>query len=203
MIASSRKHTVVLAVLVMAGALAALLISRHRHVPSPAPEREAAIKELTRREGRMFFGAEAEPFTGVMIERYPSGELKARSKLARGVLEGVSEGWHTNGVLQVRELFHEGVSHGVRTKWFPDGNKLSEATIENGKITGTFRRWHVNGALAEEIQMTNNQPDGLSRIYYPSGALRAEARIEKGKVLEQHSWKDGENQKLAAAPAPH
>ncbi len=134
----------------------------------------------------MYFGQETNAFTGLMIERYPGGALQSRSALREGRLHGVSEGWFTNGVLQVREYFTNGVSHGLRAKFYPDGQKLSEAPVVGGKIDGTFRRWHRGGVLAEEIAMRDNQPHGESHSFHPDGSPKARAVTENGKVIEQH-----------------
>lgn len=169
--------------------------------PATAVPRQAPISELVLRDGRMYWKDETAPFTGVIFDRYLDGALKSRSAMVNGLLHGVSEGWHTNGVLQVREHFRHGVSHGLRTKWSPEGHKISEAMIQNGKITGTFRRWHENGALAEEVEMKDGQPHGHSRAFYPDGSLKAEARLESGRVLEQHFFRPGERPAPALAQA--
>ncbi|MBL9128002.1 MAG: toxin-antitoxin system YwqK family antitoxin [Verrucomicrobiales bacterium] len=166
--------------------------------PPPPATAEVALADLVRRDDRLHLGTNAEPFSGLAVERYPDGSPKSRSEIRDGVLEGPSEGWFTNGVLQVRETFRAGVAHGPRTRWHPDGKKASEATVENGRIVGTFRRWREDGTLAEEIAMENGEPHGVSRSYYPSGAIQTEARLDHGRVVEQKSWKDGEN--LPAAP---
>lgn len=163
-----------------------------------APLPQALRSELTLRDGRLYRINEPAPFTGVMLEKYPDGKLQSRSELKDGQIDGLSEGWLTNGVLQVQERFANGVSHGVRTKYHPNGQKLSEANIENGKITGLFRRWHDNGQLAEEVNMRDGNADGPSVAFYPSGFLKAEAELKNGNVVTQKFWKDGE--KKAEAP---
>jgi len=160
---------------------------------------EVSRADLTARGGRLYQAGQGQPFSGWLVERYPSGSIKSRSALVNGLLDGVSEGWRTNGQLQVREHFHRGLSHGLRTKWYANGNKLSEVTIVDGKLHGTFRRWHENGNLAEEIELRQGSPEGLSRAYYPSGCLKAEVRMENGKPVERKSWKDGE---LMASAGP-
>lgn len=172
--------------------LGVVLVWTVRPRSSAGPATEALRGQLTLRDGRLYAAGTGEPFTGSMIERRPDGTLQARSSVSNGLLEGLSEGWHTNGQRQVEELFHDGVSDGPRTKWHPNGQKLSEATIKAGKLEGVFRRWDEGGALSEEISMRNGKPDGWSRAFYPSGFLKAEARMEQGNLLEQHFWKDGE-----------
>jgi antitoxin component YwqK of YwqJK toxin-antitoxin module len=162
------------------------------HWPEGAKPRELSRPELVLRAGRLYQAGQTEPFTGTMVESYSKGSLKSRSALSNGLLDGVSEGWHTNGQLAVREHFRMGVSHGLRTKWYVQSGKMSEAMIVQGKLHGTFRRWHENGALAEEVEMRNGNPDGSSQAFYASGFVKAQVRLQNGKVLEQQFWKDGE-----------
>lgn len=153
---------------------------------------ERTRNELVLREGRLLDGGL--PFTGVVTDHYSGGELKSHSVVSNGLLEGVSEGWYTNGQKQVTEHFVAGVSHGLRTKWYPNGVKQSEVTIINGELHGTFQRWHENGQLSEQVEMSHGQPAGLSLAYHPSGALKARVKLEGGKILEQQSWPDGGSQ---------
>ena len=185
----------------MAVALAAGLVCFHLLRPrSPSALREADRDDLVLGDGRLYRKGESAPFTGALVERYPSGILKSRSLLLGGLLDGISEGWHTNGQIQVREYFKRGVSHGLRTKWYEQGALMSETMIRDGEHHGTFRRWHENGQLAETVEMKQGHPDGISSAYYPSGFLKARAHLNNGKVIEQKFWNDGELQ--AAAPAP-
>lgn len=153
---------------------------------------EALLSELTRIDDRLHLEGEAGPFTGIMVEQYPEGAPKSRSELVEGVLHGVSEGWHPNGVLQVREQFKAGVSNGTRYRWFDDGVPHTRAEIVEGQLHGIFLRWYENGALAERIEMRNGEPDGASLAYYSSGYLKASAEMARGKVVRQAFWKDGE-----------
>ena len=158
-----------------------------RVVPA-LPER--ARSELQLRDERLFEGDR--PFTGIVIERYSDGVLKSRSTVSNGLLEGLSEGWHTNGVLQVSEHFVHGVSDGLRTKFYPDGKKLSEASILNGEIDGIYNRWYENGQLAERVHLSHGVADGESLAFHPDGSLKARVRLDHGQVVEQHFWEPGE-----------
>jgi antitoxin component YwqK of YwqJK toxin-antitoxin module len=149
--------------------------------------------ELIVQDGRLHRAGDTNTFSGVMIERRNDGALQSRSAVFDGWLDGLSEGWFTNGQLQVTEHFKRGVSHGLRTKWFPSGKKLSEGNIVDGKFQGTFRKWHENGVLAEQVEFIDGQPAGVSLAYFPSGAVKARARLESGKIIEQRFWKDGES----------
>lgn len=171
-----------------------------RQPKPPQPLTEVLRSDLVTSNGAVYLKGAGTPFTGVMIEKYPDGQLQSRSVLSNGVLNGISEGWYTNGVKQVEEHFVGGVSDGLRTKWYPDGKKMSEATIVSGKIDGTFRRWHETGELAEEVHMAAGQPDGVSLSFYPSGFVKGRATMKAGKVVDQKFWKEGEEQPPAKAP---
>jgi antitoxin component YwqK of YwqJK toxin-antitoxin module len=178
------------AAFVVALGLAALLWSRSGTPPASsgaeAPE-EVLRSALRLREGRLYRPDADEPFTGVVVERYPDGGLQARATVSDGVLHGVSEGWYKEGRRQVIEHFKEGVSHGRRTKWHPNGTKQAEAGIVEGRIEGVFRRWHEDGGLAEEITMKNGVPDGMARAYHPDGRLKAEVLLAAGEVVNQRA----------------
>ena len=152
---------------------------------------EAARTNLVLQDNRLHLRGRSTPFSGWMVEHYASGTLRSRSSLSNGLLHGLSQGWHTNGQLQVEEHFVAGTSHGVRTKWYPGGAKLSEATIADGKLNGPFRRWHENGALSEQVDFVADRPDGVALAYHPDGSLKAEVLTQAGKPIEQRSWKQG------------
>lgn len=158
---------------------------------------DAEYREQAREAGagRLYLAGDARPFTGLVTDLYDGGELKSRSAVSNGLLEGLSEGWSTNGQRQVEEYFAGGVSHSRRTKSYPSGSRLSEAMIVHGQLDGIFQRWHENGQMSERVEMSEGRPNGLSLAYHPSGSLKARVRLEEGKVLEQQSWADGEGLK--------
>lgn len=166
---------------------------RSRHSPVVLPERNRAHLELS--DGRLFFQAQDPmspshdaggpvPFDGYMIDRRRDGALMARSRIVNGKLNGLSEGWYENGILQVREHFRDGISHGERIKWYNTGATQSVARIENGVIEGVFRRWHPNGALAEELSLHRGIPDGTARRWTAAGRLVAVVKMKDGQVEE-------------------
>jgi hypothetical protein len=198
--AARRRRLVWLGVLICLVVAVGWLLRRS---PRPAPRPEVPRAQLTLRDGQLHLTGTSVPFTGIVTEHYDRGGRKSRSVVSNGLLEGLSEGWHTNGQKQIEEHFHAGISHGLRLKWYPSGQKLSAVLVVAGELEGPFRRWHANGTLAEELPMKQGQPDGFSRGFYPSGCLQAEARLQDGKMLEQHHWPDGERPSATPSPAAH
>ena len=168
---------------------------RRLAVVSP-PTVELARTNLVRIQNLWCEAGRTNPFTGVLLEYYPGGLRMSRSVISNGLLNGVSQGWYTNGQMQIQETYHANVADGLRTKWYPNGRKLSEATIVQGQIEGVFRRWHEDGSLAEEIPMHDGHQEGLGRAYYASGCLAEQVEVRAGKVVGQQTWKDGERKAL-------
>jgi len=184
-----------LAVLVAVGAF---LRSR----PQPV-EPTVALADLLRLEGRLVLRNDTNRvFSGWIADYHAAGTLKSRSRVQQGVLNGLSEGWYTNGVRQIVEHFVDGFAEGPVSKWHATGARLSEGTARRGRLEGLFRRWHPDGTLIEEVTLREGQPHGLSRAWFPSGRLKAEVYLEDGKVVRQQFWDDREPPGLTAASRP-
>src|SRR5215813_9609592 len=162
-----------------------------RTKPDPPPP-EVLRRDLELHDGRWYRAGGTNPYTGWMTDEYPDGTPLFRSAVSNGMLNGLSQGWYTNGQIQIQEFFQNNLSHGLRQKWYANGRLMSEATIVEGKLEGTFRRWHETGHLAEQMDMKNDKPDGLARAFYPSGFLQFETRVREGVVLARDSHQDGE-----------
>lgn len=157
---------------------------------------EVGRDRLVLREGRWMKTDETNVFTGVMLEFYPDGTVQSRSGVSNGLLEGMSEGWWTNGVLAVRESFQAGRSHGLRTKWDTEGHRIAETTIREGRIEGWHREWHTNGRMSLEVAMSEGRPHGLSRKWNPEGGLSGQWSLSNG-VVRQAVTNDVELRNLA------
>jgi antitoxin component YwqK of YwqJK toxin-antitoxin module len=186
---SGGRWAVVRAVLLAAIGLALLVtyLETRQRPKSAEATVEVDRKELVLKDGLLFRNGESNAFTGLMLESYPDGTLQSRSAVSNGLLEGLSEGWHTNGVLAVRESFVGGRSHGVRIKWDAASNRIAESSIREAKIHGFHREWHANGQLALDAEMAEGQPHGQVRKWSAEGALVGRWILSNGAVLESHT----------------
>jgi len=151
---------------------------------------ELSRHDLELRQGRLYRTGDTRPFNGFLVERYPDGALWSRSAIVDGQLNGLSEGWYTNGQLQIRETYRRGLAHGLRIKWYPDGATQSVAQLVEGEYHGLYQRWHENGQLAEEVVFEHGRPHGVARAYYASGHLKAEVHLEHGRILDRRDFPD-------------
>ncbi|MDC0319235.1 hypothetical protein OAM02_01455 [Verrucomicrobia bacterium] len=174
----------------------------------------ATIEELQKEDDGLHLKSTGELFKGYLVEYYPAtktnqldqvedgaSQLKSRSVIRGGKLNGLSEGWFSDGQQQVAEVFVDGKSHGVRVKWHRNGQKAAEDTIVNGELNGPCRKWHDNGQLAEEMAMVDGQADGQARSWHPDGSQKAQVTLKMGEVIKQKFWEEGEKPAEAAALA--
>lgn len=159
-------------------------------VAQPEVRQELPMTALAKRDGKLFAEGSSAPYRGFMIDRYEDGALKSRSAVSNGQLHGVSEGYFTNGQVQVREEFVAGVQEGMRTTWHANGRKRSEGQVVAGLNEGVYRLWHEDGTLEAEAEFRQGKPHGRSVAWYPSGWLKAEAMMEMGNVKERHTYDD-------------
>jgi antitoxin component YwqK of YwqJK toxin-antitoxin module len=196
-----RSAVAVFCVLLLGGLMLPLMKGKSR----PVPEKEWPVvrtMEVEQQAGRLVRKGTTEVFSGWLTEAYASGILRSRSFVSNGVLHGLSEGWHTNGVPQVRESFVNGRSEGTVTKWSIDGSLHSVATTQAGVLEGRFQRWHTNGTLAEEMEMRRGEPHGTARSWYPSGNPKAEVVLDAGQVVSRRYWDDATGEQAAVVAAP-
>ena len=145
---------------------------------------------LELRDGRLYRKNETTAFNGILIERFPGGQRKARVEIRDGKPHGRSQGWYENGTLEVEETFTEGISHGERTRWYETGTKKSVAQIEQGQLHGTFSRYYESGQLAQQAETNQGEPHGLSQAWHPSGKLKARVEMHDGEVVTQEFFED-------------
>lgn len=196
-----RSAVAVFCLLLLGGLMLPLMKGKSR----PVPEKEWPVvrtMEVEQQAGRLVRKGTTEVFSGWLTETYASGVLRSRSFVSNGVLHGLSEGWHTNGVPQVRESFVNGRSEGTVTKWSIDGSLHSVATTQAGVLEGRFQRWHTNGTLAEEMEMRRGEPHGTARSWYPSGNPKAEVVLDAGQVVSRRYWDDATGEQAAVVAAP-
>jgi antitoxin component YwqK of YwqJK toxin-antitoxin module len=148
------------------------------------PAEQVSRNQLVLQQGRLMKTSQTNAFTGLMVEFYPDGTLQSRSAVSNGLLHGVSEGWHTNGVLAITEIFVSGTSHGTRTKWDAASNRIAETDIREGEIEGLHREWHTNGKPSLEVTMARGKAQGVARKWSLEGELAGQWVMSNGVVIQ-------------------
>lgn len=78
-----------------------------------------------------------------------------------------------------RELFKNGVRHGLQQTWHRNGVLKSESPFRAGVMHGTFREWNEKGWLIAQYPMV--QGKGRKRLYNDAGLLMIDEPMEQGR----------------------
>ena len=105
----------------------------------------------------------------VVVERFPSGEVKAEQLLERFSGKILRRDYYQNGKIRV------------------------EYGVLNNKLEGEFRAYYENGNLKKQVVMKNGMRIGIQCIYYESGGIESISNVNKDKVqgFQYFYYEDG------------
>lgn len=91
------------------------------------PSEAIPMQELTEEEG--VYSLQGLPFSGIVFERYPGGQL-----------------------LRVMYL-HDGEQNGPLYLWYPDAKPQMSAYYYKGRLRGRFLGWYANGKVIYDMMI--------------------------------------------------
>jgi len=143
-----------------------------------------------------------EPFSGLIINKYESGQKHTKGYLTNGREDGYWTWWYEgspknhirlyldNILDNLPYLFYDswenygqkrkvvdyldGTKDGLSTEWYENGQKKEEGTYKDGKEDGLWTGWYNNGQKEIEGAFKDGKPDGLSTLWYENGQKRQE-----------------------------
>lgn len=99
------------------------------------------------------------PFTGVLKNFYPTGEVSLIDNFKDGKQHGDFKSFHKNGKLSMKGKFIEGMQHGEWFEYYDDGSLFWNLKYINGKKEdGIFQMFHKNGKIHSEVTLKNGEP---------------------------------------------
>jgi antitoxin component YwqK of YwqJK toxin-antitoxin module len=121
------------------------------------------------------------------ISYYENGQICEEVDLMevdhKPVFHGVRVQIDREGNLYSVYNYHEGKAHGKMRVLFPSGALRFEGEFKNGLEEGPFTQYFEDGSKLEETGFVSGKKEGESIQYYPSG--------RKAKVT---LWKDGKRE---------
>ena len=97
-----------------------------------------------------------DPFNGIIVSYYKSGQLYSKETYKNGRFDGVSEEYYEHGQLKRR------VPH------------------KNGWYNGVLEEYYENGQLKRVATYNSMDLDGVSEEYYESGQLESSSTYKNG-----------------------
>ena len=152
--------------------------------PSDSSLSSVTPDQIRRKRVTLFYEKGSDiPYTGAVVDYYPSGGKKLSAHFKDGLSVGPSLQWYRSGQLSHEEDLDSNRTGRV-TEWYENGQLKSERSLLNGGINGFSTAWYPNGQKRiEENYLVEGRPkDGTSTKWYENGHKESETR-----------WADGQN----------
>lgn len=146
--------------------------------------------------GRTTLRATGRPFTGIVADRWPSGQFKllrgvedgkatglwtewyasgATRYLAEWHPEGQGEGawfyFHESGLVSERTVYRRDIPFGPSEGWHANGQKAFDGAYDDqGRRIGPWRRWAADGRLEHEVTYDDGAASSVAATWRPEAS---------------------------------
>ena len=122
-----------------------------------------------------------QPFSGVLTETYPNGQVKAKTEYYQGRQHGTSWMWYEDGQPLWERHYRNGKKHGAHKGWWPNGQQKFLYHFTDGEYEEEALDWYMNGQLAQSYHYEKGQEVGLQQAWRENGKLYANYVVKNGE----------------------
>tara|TARA_Y100000996_G_C22323685_1_gene561469 strand:+ start:56 stop:667 length:612 start_codon:yes stop_codon:yes gene_type:complete len=137
------------------------------------------------------------PFSGLIINKYDSGQKKSKGFLTNGKEDGIWTYWYKDHPINYFRLYMDGIMDNLPyifyDSWENFGQKSKEVDFLNGKKDGLSTEWYENGQKDEEGIFKDDEKNGLWTSWYKNGQKMVEVKFKDGVEIEGTLWDYWEN----------
>ena len=137
--------------------------------------------ELRPNEGLVYH--DDQPFTGRVINTFPSGIKEETTFYIDGRKHGDFQKWFADGKLSYKSSFVNGLPDGISRSWWKNGNLRSEANQVMGKLQGVQTQWYISGAKFKERNLNMGFEEGLQRSWRENGKVYNNYEAKNGRIF--------------------
>jgi|TARA_B110000495_G_scaffold176487_1_gene168003 antitoxin component YwqK of YwqJK toxin-antitoxin module len=176
------------------------------------------LDTLQKRDDTYYEIISEEPFSGLIINKYESGQKHTKGYLTNGREDGYWTWWYEgspknhirlyldNILDNLPYLFYDswenygqkrkvvdyldGTKDGLSTEWYENGQRKLEGTYKDGERDGLWTWWYEDGQKRSEGPYKDGKPDGLHVQWYENGKKRGEGTFKDGKIISQKEWNE-------------
>jgi len=105
---------------------------------------------LQNRNDIYFMPNEQNPFTGISIEKYISGQIKNKSNYDNGKLQGENVSYYSNGQIYIKCIFKNNKFDGERIEYYENGQIKAKENYIDGIIQEGAIYYHENGIVGDQ-----------------------------------------------------
>lgn len=148
-------------------------------VEIPDIKLETTHKDLKQQRGVWFY--QNKPFSGTLVEKHPSGQVKSHAPYYKGKKQGLAKGWYPNGQRWFERPYEQGRKHGTHKVWWQNGQLKQTAFIKQGMYEGNVKAWFHTGKLYRDYNYKKGKEAGHQRMWKPDGRIKANYVVENGR----------------------
>jgi hypothetical protein len=89
---------------------------------------------MDKRSGLWHDDVAREPYTGMVIEKYPDRSPRAEAGFLNGKKDGMERFWYPRGILKSEGQWFNGLENGIFREWDEQGEILRAARYKNGQL---------------------------------------------------------------------
>ena len=112
------------------------------------------------------------PFSGLIVNKYESGQKYTKGYLTNGRKDGIWTWWYENGQKSKEVDYFDGKTLDVLYKKWDDNGQNEEGTLKDRKLDGFVTEWYENGQKKYET------------IYKDGKLISKKEWIEHGSLKE-------------------
>lgn len=132
----------------------------------------ASNPKITKKQNGDIF-KDGQPFSGYLIERYPSDSIALKVGYYNGKQNGVMTSYYENGEIRYVRPYFNGEKHGAHIGFHRNGVKAFEYYFVNGFSEGNHKEWFSDGELAADMNYVNGKEFGRQQVWRPDGKVRS------------------------------
>jgi antitoxin component YwqK of YwqJK toxin-antitoxin module len=114
-------------------AILLMVLTTHAAVTLANNVRTISAAQLVERNGVFYDRLSDRPFTGRVISRYTTGNLRLESFFEDGLKEGTEKSWYEDGSIRRESGYREGERHGEWTSWDTNHRRTFHRRYEDGE----------------------------------------------------------------------
>ena len=137
------------------------------------------------RKGEIYYKKKGNiPYTGVLRNYFPTGEISLINNFKDGKQHGSFKSFHRNGNLAMEGQFLDGKQHGFWSEYYDNGKLYWKLEyIEGIAADGPFQMFHKNGQIKSEVVYSNGKPASNWMYYDEYGKKERVDIYEDGKFF--------------------
>lgn len=121
------------------------------------------------------------PFSGLLLERDPSGVVRMAVPLVEGLPDGREWRWYDDGSLESVRQYANGHKVGFHRGWWRGGRRQFEADLRDDGFHGRYRAWHAHGRLSDVRTFVEGREDGVQQSWTADGVLFLNYEVRNGR----------------------